>query len=54
MRLILLFTTILFILSGCNTGYTSLEEAVQSHWKTPIKVINQDDNNQLVYYLDQT
>ncbi|MBU8906270.1 hypothetical protein KH400_06655 [Desertibacillus haloalkaliphilus] len=42
------------MLSGCNTGYPSLEEAVQSQWKTPIKVSNQDEENQLVYYLDQT
>ncbi|WP_246586592.1 hypothetical protein [Cytobacillus gottheilii] len=54
MRLFLLFVAVLAILSGCNTSYPSLEEAVQSQWKTPIKVINHDENNQLVYYLDQT
>lgn len=54
MRLILVFVTFLLILSGCNTGYSSLEEAVQSQWKTPIQVINQDEENQLVYYLDQS
>ena len=43
---------ILFILSGCNRGYESLEEAVQSEWKTPIKVVNQDEERRLVYYLD--
>ncbi|MED4018849.1 MULTISPECIES: hypothetical protein [Sutcliffiella] len=42
------------ILTGCSRGYDSLEEAVQSHWETPIEVINQDEEKQLVYYLDQT
>ncbi|MDE5416136.1 hypothetical protein [Alkalihalobacterium chitinilyticum] len=55
MRIIfLLFVTFLLFLSGCNAGYSSLQEAVQSKWKTPIQVINQDEENQLVYYLDQT
>ncbi|WP_088102894.1 hypothetical protein [Halalkalibacter urbisdiaboli] len=44
---------ILFILTGCNKGYESLEEAVQSQWKTPIEILNHDQDNQLVYYLDQ-
>lgn len=43
----------LIVLVGCNKGYNSLEEAVQSEWDTPIEVINQDKENQLVYYLDQ-
>ncbi|MEH7380884.1 hypothetical protein V7138_10425 [Bacillus sp. JJ1533] len=45
---------ILFILSGCNRSYRSLEEAVQSQWKTPIEILNQNKEKQLVYYLDQT
>lgn len=53
MRILSIFIIILFILSGCNNGYQTLEEAVQSHWKTPIKVINEDRENKLVYYLDQ-
>ncbi|WP_010095576.1 hypothetical protein [Ornithinibacillus scapharcae] len=30
-----------------------LEEAVQSQWKTPINVINQDTERKIVYYLDK-
>ncbi|WP_404446390.1 hypothetical protein LG307_21355 [Sutcliffiella horikoshii] len=53
MRILSVFVIILIILSACSNGYQTLEEAVQSHWKTPIKVINEDRENQLVYYLDQ-
>lgn len=53
-KLIITLTTLLFLLTGCNRGYVSLEEAVQSQWETPIEVLNQDVENQLVYYLDQT
>lgn len=35
-------------------GYDTLEEAVQSQWDTPIEVVNQDDEKQLVYYLDHS
>lgn len=31
-----------------------MEEEVQSQWKTPIEILNQDEEKQLVYYLDQT
>lgn len=48
------FIIVLLILSGCNRSYHSLEEAVQSHWKTPIEIVNQDEEKQLVYYLDNT
>lgn len=54
MRKLTLFIIILFILTGCYRSYDSLEEAVQSHWDTPIEIVNQDVENQLVYYLDQT
>jgi hypothetical protein len=54
MRNLTLFIIILSILTGCYRSYDSLEEAVQSHWDTPIKIVNQDAENQLVYYLDQT
>lgn len=54
MKKITIFILVLFTLSGCNKGYESLEEAVQSQWKTPIKIVNQDEDNQLVYYLDQS
>ncbi|MBT2682300.1 membrane lipoprotein lipid attachment site-containing protein [Bacillus sp. ISL-37] len=54
MKKITIFILILFTLSGCNKGFESLEEAVQSQWKTPIKIVNQDEDHQLVYYLDQT
>lgn len=52
MRLFTIFVVSLFILVGCKGGYDSLQAAVQSQWNTPIEVINQDENNQLVYYLD--
>ncbi|QOR68928.1 hypothetical protein IM538_13210 [Cytobacillus suaedae] len=40
---------------GCTLwGYHTLEEAVQSQWDSPIKVVNQDEENRVVYYLDQT
>lgn len=50
MRKVTILITILFIMSGCNYG--SIEEAVQSRWKTPIEIVNQDAERQLVYYLD--
>ena len=43
---------LLFVITGC--GKSTLQEAVQSQWKTPIKVMNDDPANQLVIYLDQT
>lgn len=52
MKKISIFIIILFLLSGCNRSYHSLAEAVQSHWKTPIQIVNQDEDKQLVYYLD--
>ena len=52
MKKITLSVLILLILSGCNRSYGSLEEAVQSHWKTPIEIVNQDEERQLVYYLN--
>lgn len=54
MQKITIFILVLFILSGCNIGYETLEKAVQSQWETPIKIVNQDEDNQLVYYLDRT
>ncbi len=54
MKYMTIFIIIVFILSGCNRGYDSLEEAVQSQWKTPIEILNYDVEKQLVYYLDQT
>lgn len=53
-KYIIIFTISIFILTGCSRGYYSLDEAVQSQWKTPIEILNQDVENQLVYYLDQT
>jgi hypothetical protein len=35
-------------------GFDTLDKAVQSHWKTPIKIFNEDKTNKLVLYLDQT
>ena len=52
MKKITLSMLILFILSGCSRGYETLQEAVQSEWKTPIEVVNQDEEKQLVYYLE--
>lgn len=43
------------MLVGCSSkGYDTLQEAVQSQWDTPIQVLNQDEENQIVVYLDQT
>lgn len=52
MKKMSIFIITLFLLSGCTRSYHSLEEAVQSHWKTPIQIVNQDEDKQLVYYLD--
>ena len=52
MKKITISILVIFMLSGCNRGYESLEEAVQSEWETPIEVVNQDEEKQLVYYLD--
>jgi hypothetical protein len=52
MKKITISIIILFILSGCNRSYESLDEAVQSHWKTSITIVNQNVERQLVYYLD--
>ncbi|GAB1155147.1 hypothetical protein YWY31_11720 [Paenibacillus illinoisensis] len=35
-------------------GYPTLDQAVQSNWKTPVKIVNVDLENQLVLYLDET
>lgn len=34
-------------------GYSTLDKAVQSQWKTPVNVVNKDTINQLVIYKDQ-
>ena len=52
MKKITISILILLILSGCNRSYESLEGAVQNQWKTPIEIVNQDEERQLVYYLD--
>ena len=52
MKRITILILILLILSGCDRGYESLEEAVQSEWKNPIEVVNQDEERRLVYYLN--
>ena len=52
MKKVTILILILCILSGCNRGYESLEEAVQSEWKKPIEVVNQDEERRLVYYLN--
>ncbi len=49
----LVFLFIVIVLIGCSImGHDTLEEAVQSQWDTPIDVVNQDNEKQLVYYLD--
>ncbi|WP_332633764.1 hypothetical protein [Halalkalibacter flavus] len=54
MRPIILFMSIVFILFGCSSkGYDTLQEAVQSKWDYPIQVLNQDEENQVVVYLDK-
>ena len=50
----IIFIIALFILSGCNRINNSVEDAVQIHWKTPIEIVNQDEEKQLVYYLNNT
>ncbi|WP_127536001.1 hypothetical protein [Paenibacillus illinoisensis] len=35
-------------------GYPTLDQAVQSNWKTPVKIVNVDQENELVLYLDET
>lgn len=52
MRGITIFVFSLFMLVGCKGGYDSLQAAVQSQWNSPIEVVNQDKEKQLVYYLD--
>lgn len=53
MRKGVVFLFFIFVLTGCSfTGHATLEEAVQSRWDTPIKVVNQDSEKHLVYYLD--
>jgi hypothetical protein len=42
----------LLVLTGCNT-YKSLDEAIQSKWKSPIKVIYIDKKKNTVVFLDQ-
>ncbi len=54
MRKIILLMGVVILLSGCVGRYQTLEEAVQSQWDTPIKVINKDEDKQLVYYLDHS
>ncbi|MED4018705.1 hypothetical protein [Sutcliffiella cohnii] len=55
MRLTILFMSIVLMLLGCSSsGYDTLQEAVQSQWDTPIQVLNQDEERQIVIYLDQT
>lgn len=54
--LIIVFAFALVLLFFWNDirGYSTLHKAVQSQWKTPIKVVNSDEANKLVLYLDQT
>lgn len=47
----LVFVALLFVIDSMRS-YNSLEEAVQSEWKTPIKVVNHDEKMEVVYYLD--
>lgn len=42
----------LLIINGCNT-YKSLDEAIQSKWKSPIKVLYIDNKKNTVIFLDQ-
>lgn len=52
LRFISILGVFIFIISGC--GYNSIQEAIQSKWKRPVKLMNVDEENQLVIYLDQT
>jgi hypothetical protein len=44
----------LVMLTACTKAENTLQRAVQSQWQTPIEVLHQDDENQIVIYLDQT
>lgn len=55
MKKIALILSILLTLIGCsNKDYKTLEEAVQSQWEYPIQVLNQDEENQVIVYLDKS
>lgn len=45
---------VLLLAVSSMRSYDSLQEAVQSEWKTPIEVVNQDEELQIVYYLDDS
>ncbi|WP_422122434.1 hypothetical protein DHX103_11560 [Planococcus sp. X10-3] len=53
-KVIITLITLLLLLTGCNRGYDSLGKAVQSQWDDSIEVLNEDAENNLVYYVDQT
>ncbi|MFD2615598.1 hypothetical protein [Paenibacillus gansuensis] len=46
------FIITLLVITGCNT-YKSLDEAIQSKWKSPIKVLLIDKMKNTVVFLDQ-
>lgn len=48
---IIAIVALLFVMDYARS-YDSLEKAVQSEWKTPIEVVNQDEELGVVYYLD--
>lgn len=52
--LVFLIVALSSLLSGCGKGYNTLEESIQSQWKTPIEIKNVDWDSNLVIYLDRT
>jgi hypothetical protein len=54
MKKVVLLIFVLITITGCNRGGNTLHDAVQSQWKTPIEILNQNEENRIVIYLDQT
>ncbi|MGF9695923.1 hypothetical protein [Paenibacillus sp. MABNR03] len=51
--LLLLILAVIFLWNRIF-GYPTLDQAVQSNWKTPVKIVNTDQENEMVLYLDET
>lgn len=50
---ILILFLVLSALTGCNS-YNSLEKAIQSKWRYPIKILYVDEDKHTVIFLDQS
>ncbi|MCL6604582.1 MAG: hypothetical protein K6T94_17090 [Paenibacillus sp.] len=47
-------TILILIFWNDIRGYTTLEKAIKSQWKTPVEIVNYDKTNKLVIYRNQT